>query len=415
MNKEKPFKISKQAVYEAYKKVKANRGSHGIDRQSIKEFEVDLENNLYKLWNRMSSGSYWPPPVLEVEIPKKGGVRKLGIPTVSDRIAQMVAKQHLEPYLEPVFLEDSYGYRPKKSALEAVGKTRERCWRYDWVIDLDIKGFFDNISHDLLQKAVRKHTSCRWILLYIERWLKAPTKKVNGEIQSRDRGTCQGSVISPLLANLFLHYAFDKWMERSHPHIPFERYADDIVVHTETEKEAKEIKMKIEERLEECQLELNQSKTQIVYCKDGRRKGRHDNTKFTFLGYEFRPRKVRVKGKESFTGFNPGVSREAKTKMTRKMRTWRLHTRSQVTIEELAKAINPVIRGWINYYSRYYRTALRPVLIHLNEILARWVKRKYKRFRGRFKRATYWLGKIAESNPNLFVHWAHNCKPAAGS
>ena len=339
-------------VFEAFKKVKANKGSYGVDRQSIEEFEVDLKNNLYKLWNRMSSGSYWPPPVLEVEIPKKGGVRKLGIPTVSDRIAQMVAKQYLEPDLESVFLEDSYGYRPKKSALEAVGKTRERCWRYDWVIDLDIKGFFDHISHDLLMKAVRKHTSCQWILLYIERWLKAPIKKKNGEIEGRSRGTCQGSVISPLMANLFLHYAFDRWMKENHPSMPFQRYADDIIVHSKTEKEAKDIEKEIEKRLKACQLELNRSKTQVVYCKDGRRKGRHENTKFIFLGYEFRARKVKIKGKKSFTGFNPGVSREAKTKITRKMRTWKLHLKSQVTIEELAKAINPVIRGWINYYQQ---------------------------------------------------------------
>jgi len=415
VNKEKPFKISKQAVYKAYKKVKANRGSCGVDRESIKAFEVNLKNNLYKIWNRMSSGSYWPPPVLEVEIPKKGGVRRLGIPTVSDRIAQMVVKQYLEPELEPEFLDDSYGYRPNKSALEAVGKARERCWRYDWAIDLDIKGCFDNIDHELLMKAVRKHTGCRWILLYIERWLKVPVKKVNGELESRNRGTCQGSVISPLMANLFLHYAFDKWMKRNHPQIPFERYADDILAHSRTETEAKEIKEKIERRLKECQLELNLAKTRIVYCKDDRRKGRHENEKFTFLGYEYRPRKVKMKGKRSFAGFNPGVSKEAKAKMTQKMRKWKLHLRSHETLERLAKEINPVVRGWINYYSKYYRTALRPVLIHLNEILVRWVKRKYKRFRGKFKRAINWLGKIAKSSPNLFAHWAHNCRPAAGS
>jgi RNA-directed DNA polymerase len=225
----KPFKIPKREVWEAYKRVKANQGAAGVDGQSIAEFEADLENNLYKLWNRLSSGSYFPPPVRRVDIPKRdgGGVRPLGIPTVADRVAQEVARRYLELILEPVFHPDSYGYRPGKSAIEAVRTARERCWRYDWVLDLDVQAYFDSIDWELMLKALRKHTDCRWVLLYIERWLKAPVQMEDGSIVSRTAGTPQGGVISPLLANLFMHYSFDMWMARTYPHIPFERYADD--------------------------------------------------------------------------------------------------------------------------------------------------------------------------------------------
>ena len=412
MNKTKPFKISKQVVFEAYKKVKANKGSSGVDGQSLEDFELDLRNNLYKIWNRMSSGCYFPPPVQEVHIPKKcGGIRKLGIPTVSDRIAQMVVKIYLEPNLEPEFLPDSYGYRPGKSALDAVRTARERCWKYDWVIDLDIKGFFDNLDHTLLMKAVKKHTDCKWILLYIERWLRAPIKNPEGECQNRTQGTPQGGVVSPLLANLFLHYAFDKWMSKNSPANPYERYADDMIVHCRSEQEAKMLLEAIKERLLACHLQTHPVKTKIVYCKDGRRRGSYPNEKFDFLGFTFRPRKVKAFGKKCFTGFNPGISNVAKKKMTQTMRKWKLHLRSGLTIREIAKRINPIIRGWINYYGEFYKTAIRPLFYHLNEILTRWAKRKYKRFRRRFKRAIYWLGKIAKEDPKLFAHWAANMKP----
>ena len=228
MDKTKPFHIPKRAVWEAYQRVKANRGAAGVDDQSIEVFEKDLKNNLYKLWNRLSSGSYFPPPVKRVEIDKRGGgTRPLGIPTVADRMAQAVVKAHLEPELEKQFHPDSYGYRPGKSALDAVGRARERCWCNDWVLDLDIRAFFDSISHDLLLRAVRKHTDCAWVLLYIERWLKAPVQLEDGTLEPREKGTPQGSVVSPLLANLFLHYAFDRWMAIHQPSISFERYADD--------------------------------------------------------------------------------------------------------------------------------------------------------------------------------------------
>ncbi len=292
MTKAKPFDIPKRAVWEAYKRVKANGGAAGVDEQSIAEFEEDLKNNLYKLWNRMSSGSYIPPPVRRVEIPKdNGGVRPLGIPTVTDRIAQAVVKAYLEPELEKHFHPDSYGYRPKKSGIEAVGVARARCWRYDWVLDLDIAGFFDNLDHELMMRAVRKHTDCKWALLYIERWLKAPARMTDGSLQPREKGTPQGGVISPLLANLFLHYAFDEWMRRNQPSIPFERFADDAICHCKSETQAQWLKERIEQRLAECRLELHPQKTKIVYCKDDDRRENYPNEKFDFLSYTFRPRR----------------------------------------------------------------------------------------------------------------------------
>lgn len=399
---------------EAYKRVKANKGAAGVDRQSIEDFEINLKSNLYKLWNRMSSGSYFPPPVLEVEIPKNnGGKRKLRIPTVADRIAQMVVKIHLEPKVEPKFLPDSYRYRPRKSAIQALQTARERCWKYDWVIDLDIQGFFDNLDHELLLKAVAKHTDCKWHLLYIERWLKAPVERSCGTTEPRTMGTPQGGVISPLLANLFLHYAFDKWMERNFPQNPYERYADDIVIHTKTKREAENLKRMIQARLAECNLQAHPEKTKIVYCKDSNRKDLHSEIQFTFLGYTFRPREGRKKYGTNFTLFSPGVSNEAKKKMNQTMRGWKLHLRSNLSLEELARWVNPVLRGWVNYYGRFYKTALYPVFYHLNETLTRWVKRKYKKFRGKFQRAIRLLGEIAKKQPKLFAHWEFGFKPTA--
>jgi len=279
MIKTRSYVISKFVVWEAYKRVKANKGSSGVDGESLEVFEKDLKNNLYRLWNRMSSGSYFPPPVKLVEINKKsGGKRPLGIPTVTDRIAQMVVKMTLEPKLEPCFHADSYGYRPGKSAIEAVGKVRERCWRYNWVIDLDIKGFFDNLNHDLLKLALEKHRPEKWVMLYIERWLKAPVQQLDGSLNERTKGTPQGGVISPLLANLYLHYAMDEWLRIKHPDTPFERYADDSVVHCRTEREAKETLQSLKERLLQCGLELHPEKTKIVYCKDDDRRGNYPVT-----------------------------------------------------------------------------------------------------------------------------------------
>jgi len=298
--KTKPFMIDKRQVYEAYKAVKSNKGAAGVDGQTLDDFDKDLEGNLYKIWNRMSSGSYFPPPVRAVSIPKKSGngERILGVPTVGDRIAQMVVKQVIESDLDSFFLPDSYGYRPGKSALDAVGVTRKRCWKYDWVLEFDIKGLFDNLPHDLLLKAVRKHVKCEWALLYIERWLTAPMMK-DGILIERCCGTPQGGVISPILSNLFLHYAFDLWMVRTHPDLPWCRYADGGLVHCRTEQEAQAVMAELQARLAECGLEMHPTKSKIVYCKDGKRRGRYPSVTFDFLGYQFRPRMVENSQNES--------------------------------------------------------------------------------------------------------------------
>ncbi len=413
MSQVKPIEISKEVIWEAYKRVKANRGACGVDEESIQEFEMKLRDNLYKLWNRMSSGSYIPPAVRRVEIPKaSGGKRPLGIPTVTDRIAQMVVKIYLEPKIEPYFHKDSYGYRPRKSAIEALGVTRERCWRYNWVLDLDIVGFFDNLNHELLMRAVRKHTDYKWIILYIERWLKAPVQLEDGTLVKREKGTPQGGVISPLLANLFLHYALDKWMTKSYSETAFERYADDVVFHCITERKAKELKVAIGKRLAECGLELHPEKTKIVYCKDDRRRGKYPDEKFDFLGYTFRPRGAVDRTGKLFVGFNPAVSQKAAKNMRLTMRKWKIHRRADMELQDLSRRYNPVIRGWVNYYGRYYKTALYPTFYHLNRTLIRWTMRKYKRFRIHQRRAAQWLGEVARRDPQLFAHWQMGAKPA---
>jgi RNA-directed DNA polymerase len=415
VSKAKPFRISKRTVWEAYKRVRANQGAAGVDEISITEFEKKLEDNLYKLWNRMSSGSYFPPPVRSVEIPKSsGGKRILGIPTVADRIAQTVVKMNLESKLEPHFHQDSYGYRPGKSAIEAVGVARERCWRKDWVLDLDIKGCFDNLDHELLMRAVRKHTDCRWMLLYIERWLKAPAQQPDGTLVQREKGVPQGGVISPLLANLFLHYAFDEWMRRNFPDVPFERYADDAIVHCKSERQALWLKKQIGRRLAECKLELHPEKTKIVYCKDDDRRGNYPNEKFDFLGYTFRSRRSKNRWGKYFVNFTPAVSDKAAREMRRTMRSWRLHLRSDKTLEDLSHMFNPILRGWINYYGHYYKSALYPTFHVLDRTLVRWATRKYKRLRGHQRRATYWLGRIARREPQMFAHWQMGLRPAVG-
>ena len=415
MNKEKPFNISKKVVWEAYQRVRANKGAAGVDLELIGDFETDLKGNLYKIWNRMSSGSYFPSPVRAVVIPKdKGGQRVLGVPTVADRIAQMVVKSYLEPKMEPIFHTDSYGYRPRKSAIEAVGRARERCWNYDWVLDLDIKGFFDNIDHELLMRAVRKHTHRRWILLYVERWLKAPAQQPDGTLVQRDRGTPQGGVVSPLLANLFLHYAFDDWMGRRYPEIPFERYADDIIVHCKTETEAKNLKAVIGERLKQCKLELHAEKTKIIYCKDSRRRGSYSDEKFDFLGFTFRSRWAKSRWGKYFVNFSPAISNEATKSIRDTVRSWRLHRRSDKSLGDLARMYNPIIRGWINYYGSYYKSALYRVFYPLSRSLIRWAMRKYKKLKPHVQRAAYWLGRIAKREPHLFAHWQMGMRPTAG-
>jgi RNA-directed DNA polymerase len=406
-SKPKPFAISKEAVWRAYQRVKANKGAAGVDGESIEEFERDLKGSLYKLWNRLSSGSYMPPPVRQVEIPKKDGrgVRTLGVPTVADRIAQTVVKLYLEPLVEPRFHPDSYGYRPGRSALQAVGVCRERCWRADWVIDLDIRSFFDSLPHELVLKAVAHLTDQRWILLYVERWLKAPLQAEDGTLTARDRGSPQGSAISPLLANLFLHYAFDAWMARTYPHMRFERYCDDMVVHCASERQARDLRAAIARRLSECGLELNETKTRIVYCKDDDRPGSAEHERFDFLGYTFRPRRSKNRYGKYFINFTPAVSDDACKAMRREIRSWRLNVRSDKSLGDLAHMFNKVVQGWINYYGRFYKSGLYPTLRHINEYLVRWARRKYKRLYRHARRAKELIASVARREPNLFAHW----------
>ena len=402
----KPFPVTKRQVWEAYKRVKANKGGAGVDGQTLEDFERDVGGNLYKLWNRMASGSYMPPPVKRVEIPKEGGgIRPLGVPTVADRVAQMVVKQVLEPELERHFHPDSYGYRPGKSAHQAIGQARKRCWDNDWVLDLDIKGFFDNIEHSRMLKALRQHTRERWILLYVERWLQAEVEMPDGRREARGKGTPQGGVASPLLANLFLHYAFDAWMRREFPNIQFERYADDIVCHCRSKAQADYLKSALQRRLAECELELHPEKTKVVYCKDGNRNGTHPVTTFDFLGHTFRPRRSKNWKGEHFVSFSPAVSGKAAKAIRREVRGWKLPCRSDKSLTDLARMFNAAIRGWVNYYGAYYKSALYPTLRHIDRKLVKWATRKYKRLRGHRRLAAHWLRRIARRDGELFAHW----------
>ena len=415
MDKTKPYDIPKQTVWDAFQRVKANKGAAGVDEETIAEFEKDLKGNLYKIWNRMSSGSYFPPAVKAVEIPKKsGGVRILGIPTVSDRVAQMVVKMHFEPKVEPIFAADSYGYRPGKSAIDALRITRERCWRYDWVIELDIRKLFDRIDHELLMKAVRKHTDSAWEILYIERWLKAPFQMQDGSLAERRMGTPQGGVVSPVLANLFLHYAFDEWMRREHGNNPWARYADDAVIHCRTQKEAEGLLIELGERFKQCKLELNTEKTRIVYCKDDDRRGNYQVTSFDFLGYTFRPRRSKNRWGKCFINFSPAVSNAASKAMRQTIRGWRMQLRSDLKIDDLSRMFNPVVRGWINYYGCFYKSQLYSVLRHMDRALIQWARRKYKKLMRHKRRASSWLGRLARNRPELFAHWQMGILPTVG-
>lgn len=414
MKKTKQFDIPKQEFVKAYNLVRANAGAAGIDKQSLAGFGEDLQNNLYKLWNRMSSGSYFPPPVKAVPIPKKtGGERILGVPTVGDRICQMVVKMALEPEMERIFLADSYGYRPNKSALEAVGITRQRCWRYDWVLEFDIKGMFDNIPHELLMKAVKKHTNEKWILMYIERWLKAPMQQKDGTIVARTCGTPQGGVISPILSNLFMHYAFDKWMQRNYPATPWCRYADDGLAHCKTEQEAQKLKQALNKRLEKCGLQLHPEKTKIIYCKDGSRKKKYQNTSFDFLGYTFRARVCKnTKRNTLFVNFTPAISKSALKAIRATVRKSDIRNRTDLNLADIARWYNPKLEGWINYYGKYTRSALYPMSRHFNKTLIAWAIRKYRPFHKRKTKAAKFMEKVMKENPRLFAHWRKGMKGA---
>jgi RNA-directed DNA polymerase len=402
----KSFEIPKQLVLQAYQKVKLKGGSAGVDEESINDFERHLKDNLYQLWNRLSSGCYFPPAVKGVPIPKKsGGERLLGIPTVSDRVAQTVVKIALEPTLESIFDENSFGYRPGKSAHDAIAVTRTRCWKYDWVVEFDIKGLFDNISHELLMKALSRHCNVKWILLYVERWLKAPLQNSDGSHTRRDKGTPQGGVVSPLLANLFLHYAFDAWVKREMPDILFCRYADDGVLHCRSQREAEYVLERVTQRFRECHLDIHPDKSGIIYCKDKNRKARFKRISFDFLGYTFRPRRCVNKQGLIHPNFLPAISQTSKKAINQEIRGWHIQIKNDKSLLDLSKMFNRILKGWFNYYGRFYPTGMRGIWRSVNKYLMQWVRRKYKRFSWHKTRAFNYVNKLARLNPHLFIHW----------
>lgn len=398
--------ITQNEVLNAYRMVKANKGAGGVDGIDFDEFDKDWKNRLYKLWNRMASGSYYPRAVRGVEIPKKNGkMRLLGIPTIEDRVAQMVLRNHIEPYVEPIFQEDSYGYRPNKSALDAVGKARERCFKMKWVIVFDVVGLFDNISHDRLMELVKRYTNEPWVRLYIERCLKAPVQMPDGKIVERRAGTPQGGVISPVLANLFMHYVFDTWMVRKFPSCPWERYADDGVIHCVTRKQAEFVLDLLKERAQSWGLEIHPQKSKIIYCMRNNEHIEGEETIFEFLGYEFRPRLLKSKTGGFFMGFSPAVSPDAGKRFREKIRTkiQEVHTTDIVL---LSQALNPIIRGWWNYVSAYAQNeAVHQGVNYINLRLVRWVKRTRKKAKRSMAKAMHLLSVISKSSPELFYHW----------
>ena len=407
-NETKSIPVSREMIWAAYKKVKANKGSAGVDKISMEEFDADRSKHLYKLWNRMASGSYFPPPVKEVEIPKKDGkIRKLGVPTIADRIGQMAIKDYLEPRFEKIFSSNSYGYRPNRNAHQALEQVRNNCRKTDWVIDLDIKGFFDNIDHRKLLLALEKHVTEKWCLMYIKRWLTAPVQKESGElVQKQGKGTPQGGVISPLLANLFLHYAMDKWLELKHPAVEFARYADDAILHCRSKTHAEQTLNAVRERMKDCGLELHPEKTKLVYCKDYRRRDNYPVVKFDFLGYSFQPRttKSRKTGK-LFLGYDCAISISSKKRIADKMEELNIVGLTHKSIVGVAQFLNPYIRGWVNYYGKFRKSAMNSIFQWLNKRLIRWARKRYKRYKTSIKRAFQWFTRVREQFPGLFYHW----------
>ena len=398
-------------VWEAYKKVRANKGSSGVDAVSMEQFDAKRSSHLYKLWNRMTSCSYFPPALKEVEIPKKdGSVRKLGLPTISDRVGQMVIKMYIEPRLEKIFSSNSYGYRPHKSAHQALTSVRENCWKIDWVIDLDIKGFFDNIDHSKLMLAVEKHVPEKWVHFYIQRWLEMPVLTKSGElIEKQGKGTPQGGVISPLLSNLFLHYALDKWLEKTDGTVKFTRYADDVIVHCKSKVHAEQTLNAIRKRMNSVGLELHPEKTKIVYCRDYRRKGKHPIVKSDFLGYSFQPRTTKSKKRKGqFLGFDCAISISSRKRIADKLEELKVERLSFKSIVGVAQYLNPMIRGWVNYYGRFRGYELTRVFRLLQNRLVCWARKRYKRYKTNLRKAFKWLKRVREQYPYLFHHWRYS-------
>jgi len=414
MNEGKSFEISRHQVLEAYKRVRANQGAGGIDGINFTEYEKDLKNNLYKLWNRMSSGCYFPLAVRGVEIPKKDGKKRLlGIPTITDRVAQMVVRMNFEPQVEPIFRQDSYGYRPNRSAIDAIGVTRKRCWEMAWVVEYDIKKMFDHIDHELMMKAVHKHTDNKWVILYIERFLKTPILMPDGTVRERTAGTHQGSVISPVLANLFMHYAFDRWMERDFPQNPWVRYADDGIVHCRTKEEAENILKALTERMLSCKLEIHPEKSRVVYCRSDRYTGRHVHEAFDFLGYTFRRRLAKSKTGKLFNAFTPAASKSAAQKFRDSIKSVRKENKL-LSLEAMAETMNPIIRGWSNYFSAFCASEARKSLDYVNLSLVRYIRCKFKTVKRSKAKAFRYLIRIAKENPSLFYHWQMGVRPTSG-
>lgn len=409
--------ISRLQVTEAFKKVKANGGAKGVDGVSINDVNSNKRKYLYSLWNRLASGSYYPKAVRRVMIPKDDGKKKrpLGIPTVVDRVAQQVIASELEAIVDKQFSVNSFGYRPNKSAHQAVEQCRINCMKYSWVIDLDISGFFDNINHELLMKAVSHYTSKKHILLYVKRWLEAPIQMEDGTIvQNHDKGTPQGGVISPVLANIFLHVVFDKWMEKNYPEAPFERYADDIVIHCHNIKESLRMLENINKRMNECKLELNQQKSKIVYCRSNQKRQppfKVKYQKFDFLGFTFKPRVIKERGKIKL-GFSPGISQKKQTKIAKELYKLKIHRMVHLHLSDIAVILEPKLRGWINYFGKFRKSELRKIFRILNKRLARYIRNKFRRFRKKHSFFSYkQLINISKSYPSMFYHWEHGFLP----
>jgi len=409
----KTVPVTQQQVLQAWRKVKAAKGGGGVDGKTIQMVEAGLGNELYKLWNRMASGCYFPQPVKAVSIPKRDGTQRwLGIPTVLDRVAQQIVKSLLEPQMEKVFHQDSFGYRPAKGTMQAIAQCNKRCARQPWVVDIDIKGFFDNISHELLLKALDRHNSQKWVVLYITRWLKAPVEKAPAEKQPivKQTGTPQGGVISPLLANLFLHYAFDMWFDKRFPQACFERYADDIIIHCDSRQAAHEILGEVKARMQQCRLQAHPDKTKVVYCKNYKRAGKYKQVAFDFLGFCFQPRKIKTQYGYNL-GFGPAISTKAKKHITLELKKKKVHRRTHLELQQLAHELKPKIIGWVNYFGKHRKWAMYPVFRSLNDRLVKWLMNKYKRYKNKVKVARTKLKAIASAYPNLFLHWRYGFIP----